>query len=264
MSYQQLIVDMDGPVATVTLNNPERLNALSPVMTPELLQALEQLGGDPSVRAIVLTGAGRGFSSGADLTALQEPYLKGEKPKLSLFLKEGYNKLIPLLTKTPKPVIAAVNGVVAGAGTSLALACDLRIASAEASFSLAFVKIGLIPDAGSCYLLPRTVGVAKALELAFLSDRTDAPTALQIGLVHRVVPAEDLQAEAHALAQRLAEMPTRAIALTKRMFAEASRLSLAQTMELEAEVQDEAAATEDHFEGVLAFLQKRPAVFAGR
>jgi 2-(1,2-epoxy-1,2-dihydrophenyl)acetyl-CoA isomerase len=264
MSYQQLIVDMDGSVATVTLNNPERLNALSPVMTPELLQALEQLGGDPSVRAIVLTGAGRGFSSGADLSALQEPYLKGEKPKLSLFLKEGYNKLIPLLTETPKPVIAAVNGVVAGAGTSLALACDLRIAGAEASFSLAFVKIGLIPDAGSCYLLPRTVGVAKALELAFLSDRIDAPTALQIGLVHRVVPAEDLQAEAQALAQRLAEMPTRAIALTKRMFAEASRLSLAQTMDLEAEVQDEAAATEDHLEGVLAFLQKRPAVFAGR
>jgi 2-(1,2-epoxy-1,2-dihydrophenyl)acetyl-CoA isomerase len=264
MSYQQLIVDLDGSVATVTLNNPDRLNALSPVMTPELLQALEQLGGDPSVRAIVLTGAGRGFSSGADLTALQEPYLKGEKPKLSVFLKEGYNKLIPLLTETPKPVIAAINGVVAGAGTSLALACDLRIASAGASFSLAFVKIGLIPDAGSCYLLPRSVGMAKALELALLSDRIDASTAHQIGLVHRVVAAEDLQAEAHALAQRLAEMPTRAIALTKRMFAEASRLTLAQTMDLEAEVQDEAAATDDHLEGVLAFLQKRPPVFVGR
>ena len=122
MTYEQLIVDRDGPVATVRLNNPSRLNALSPVMTPELMQALEQLGSDEGVRAIVLTGEGRGFSAGADLSALQEPYMKGERPQLSLFLKEGYNRLIPLLAETPKPVIAAINGVVAGAGNSLALA----------------------------------------------------------------------------------------------------------------------------------------------
>jgi 2-(1,2-epoxy-1,2-dihydrophenyl)acetyl-CoA isomerase len=264
VSYEQLIVDIQDAVAVIRMNNPARLNALSPTMTAELLEALTSAGDDAAVRAIVLTGEGRGFSAGADLTALQEPYLKGERPKLSLFLKEGYNKLIPLLAQTPKPVIAAVNGVVAGAGNSVALACDYRIASDSASFTMAFVKIGLIPDAGSCYLLPRAVGMAKALELALLSDKVDADTALRIGLVNRVVPGEYLMAEATDLARRLAGLPTTAIALTKRTLGEASRLSLAETMDREAEVQDEAAATHDHLEGVLAFLQKRPPAFTGR
>jgi 2-(1,2-epoxy-1,2-dihydrophenyl)acetyl-CoA isomerase len=264
MSFEQLIVDRDGSVGTVRMNNPTRLNALSPVMTPELMQALEQLGHDPGVRAIVLTGEGRGFSAGADLTSLQEPYLRGERPQLSLFLKEGYNKLIPLLAQTPKPVIAAINGVVAGAGNSLALACDYRIASDQASFSMAFIRIGLIPDAGSCYFLPRTVGRAKALELALLSEKVDAATALEIGLVNRVVPSDQLMTEALALAARLAQMPTAAIGLTKRIFTEAAGLTLAETMEREAEVQDMAAATDDHLEGVLAFLEKRPAIFTGK
>jgi 2-(1,2-epoxy-1,2-dihydrophenyl)acetyl-CoA isomerase len=264
MAYEQLIVDRDDAVATIRLNNPARLNALSPVMTPELLQELTTCAEDPGVRAIVLTGEGRGFSAGADLSALQEPYLKGERPKLSLFLREGYNKLIPLLAETPKPVVAAINGVVAGAGVSLALACDLRIASEDATFSMAFVRIGLIPDAGSCYLLPRTVGMAKALELALLSDRVDAAAAKDLGLVHHVVPAERLTPEAQALAMRLADLPTTAIALTKRAFNAASRLTLAETMDLEAELQDEAGATDDHLEGVLAFLQKRAPAFTGR
>jgi len=263
MAFEQLIVERDGAVATVRLNNPDRLNALSPVMTAELLQALTALGEDGDVRAIVLTGEGRGFSAGADLTALQEPYLRGERPQLSLFLRDGYNRLIPLLAETPKPVIAAINGVVAGAGVSLALACDLRIASDTATFSMAFVRIGLIPDAGSCSLLPRTVGMARALELALLSDRVDAARALEIGLVHRVVPADDLAPEAHALAARLADLPTTAIGLTKQAFNAASRMSLADTMEMEAEQQDRAAATDDHLEGVLAFLQKRTPAFTG-
>jgi 2-(1,2-epoxy-1,2-dihydrophenyl)acetyl-CoA isomerase len=263
MAFEQLIVERDGAVATVRLNNPDRLNALSPVMTAELLQALTALGEDGDVRAIVLTGEGRGFSAGADLTALQEPYLRGERPQLSLFLRGGYNRLIPLLAETPKPVIAAINGVVAGAGVSLALACDLRIAGDAATFSMAFVRIGLIPDAGSCSLLPRTVGMARALELALLSDRVDAARALEIGLVHRVVPADDLAAEAHALAARLADLPTTAIGLTKQAFSAASRMSLADTMEMEAEQQDRAAATDDHLEGVLAFLQKRTPAFTG-
>jgi 2-(1,2-epoxy-1,2-dihydrophenyl)acetyl-CoA isomerase len=263
MGYEQLIVETSDGVAVLRMNNPDRLNALSTRLTAELVDSLAGLGHDPGIRAIVLTGEGRGFCAGADLTALQEPYLKGERPKLSGFLRDGYNRLIPLLTETPKPVIAAINGVAAGAGVSLALACDLRIAADTASFSMAFVRIGLIPDSGACHLLPRTVGMAKALELAMLSERIDAATALEIGLVTRVAPSASLMDEAMAMATRLARMPTAAIGLTKRIFAEASRLSLIQTLDREAEVQDEAAATQDHIEGVLAFLQKREPVFTG-
>lgn len=264
MGYQELIVETDGAVATVRLNNPARLNTMSPAMTPELLQAIGELGSDEAVRAIVVTGVGRGFSAGADLSGLRETYLRGERFDPSTFLKEGYNKLIPLITGAPKPVIAAVNGVAAGAGVSLALACDYRMASQDATFSMAFVRIGLIPDAGSTYLLPRTVGMAKALELAMLSDKLDAEAALSIGLVNRVVPADRLMDEAAGLARRLAGMPTRAIALTKRAFDQASRTTLAQAMDLEAELQDEAAGTQDHREGVLAFLEKRAPSFEGR
>jgi 2-(1,2-epoxy-1,2-dihydrophenyl)acetyl-CoA isomerase len=263
MTYEQLIVDRDGAVATVRLNYPEKLNALSETMLRELLDELGALSADRSVRAIVLTGEGRGFCVGADLAALQDLYSTGEKPKLSGFLERGYNRLIPLVTHAPKPVVAAVNGVAAGAGMSLALACDLRIASDAATFTTAFVRIGLVPDSGMFYSLPRAVGAARALELAITSDRVDAATALAIGLVNRVVPAADLAEEARALAERLADMPTTAVGLIKGLFHEGSRLSLEETMHREAELQDRAAATADHMEGVRAFLEKRAADFTG-
>jgi 2-(1,2-epoxy-1,2-dihydrophenyl)acetyl-CoA isomerase len=263
MAYEQLLVEADEGIATVRMNNPQRMNALSSVLTGELIEALEALAAEGSVRAIILTGEGRAFCAGADLAAIQEPYLRGERPKLSPILRDGYNKLIPLLAETPKPVIAALNGAAAGAGISLALACDFRIASDAASFTMAFIKIGLIPDAGSTYLLPRTVGMAKALELALLSDRVDAAEAERIGLVNRVVPAASLMTEARSLAARLAQLPTAAIGLTKRAFNESARLGLAEAMDREADVQDQAGATHDHVEGVMAFIEKRPPRFEG-
>lgn len=263
MAPEQLIAEREGPVTLLRMNNPDKLNALSPVLTRELIEALEEAGADRTVRAVVLTGEGRGFCAGADLGTLEQPYRRGERPSLSAFLSEGYNRLIPLVTGAPQPVVAAVNGVAAGAGVSLALACDLRVASEDASFTAAFSRIGLVPDSGACYLLPRILGRARALEFALLSERVDAHAALAMGLVNRVVPADRLLQEAMALARRLAELPTVALALTRRLFDETAILSLQETLEREARAQDEAAATRDHLEGVLAFLEKRAPSFTG-
>jgi len=264
MAYEQLIVERDGAVATVRLNNAAKLNALSETMSRELMDAMGGLGADDGCRAIVLTGEGRGFCVGADLGALQPLYAAGERPKLGTFLREGYNRLIPLFADASKPVIAAVNGVAAGAGLSLALACDIRIASEASSYLMAFVRIGLVPDSGAAYFLPRIVGAAEALRLSVTGDRIDAAEALRIGLVSTVVPAERCLSDAQELAARLAAMPTRAIGMTKRLFADAADVSLADAMELEARWQDDAGGTDDHIEGVIAFAEKREPRFTGR
>ena len=264
MLYEQLIVDRDGAVATVRMNYPAKLNALSATLSTELTAAMTELGADDGCRAIVLTGEGRGFCVGADLGALQPLYAAGERPELGTFLRDGYNRLIPLFTDTPKPVIAAVNGVAAGAGLSLALACDIRVASEDSSYLMAFVRIGLVPDSGAAYLLPRTVGMAEAIRLSITGDRIDAAEALRIRLVSSVVPAERCVSDAQELAARLASLPTRAIGMTKRLFANAAAVSLGEAMELEARYQDAAGRTDDHVEGVLAFSEKREPRFTGR
>jgi 2-(1,2-epoxy-1,2-dihydrophenyl)acetyl-CoA isomerase len=264
MAYEQLIVERDGAVATVRLNNPSKLNALSETMTRELIDALTTITADDEVRAVVLTGEGRGFCSGADLGGMEQEYREGGRASTSDLLDEGYAKIVRLLVGAPKPVIAAVNGVAAGAGLSLALACDLRVASDAATFSMAFVRIGLVPDSGAAYFLPRIVGAARALELSVTGDRIDAGRALAIGLVSRVTPADALPADVATWAAELAALPTRAIALTKRLLRDAASMPLDEALALESRVQDEATLTEDHREGVLAFLDKRAPEFRGR
>jgi 2-(1,2-epoxy-1,2-dihydrophenyl)acetyl-CoA isomerase len=264
MAYQQIAVDRDGGVLTITLNRPDKLNAMTGVMSDELVDVFTSAGENDGVRALVITGAGRGFCAGQDLTEFEEAYRAGERPDLREHLRHSYHRLIPLVVSTPKPVIAAVNGVAAGAGVSLAAACDIRIAGEEARFTQAFVKIGLIPDSGGTWLLPRIIGYARALELSITGEVIDAATALDIGLVNLVVAGSALQDEAGDLADRLAAMPTAAIAETKALLRGALALDLEEALEAEAEAQARMGQTDDHLEGVMAFAEKREPRFRGR
>jgi 2-(1,2-epoxy-1,2-dihydrophenyl)acetyl-CoA isomerase len=264
MSYQQIAVERDGAVTRITLNRPDVLNAMTQVMSDELFDAFTALGGDADVRAVILTGAGRGFSAGQDLTEFEAAYRAGDRPDIESHLARSYHRLIPLIVTTPKPVIAAVNGVAAGAGVSLAVACDIRIASNEARFIQAFVNIGLVPDSGGTWLLPRVIGSAKALELSITGEPVDADRALALGLVNRVVAAGDLEAEAAAFASRLAALPTAAIAETKQLIREAPGLDMEEALRREGAAQSRMGRTDDHLEGVMAFAEKRKPRFRGR
>jgi 2-(1,2-epoxy-1,2-dihydrophenyl)acetyl-CoA isomerase len=248
----------DG-VATITLDRPDALNALTIPLKHELLAALDRSASDPAVRAIVLTGAGRAFCAGQDLRERLEP----GAPPLEVELRERYNPIILAMRALEKPIVGAINGVAAGAGASLAFACDLRLASEGASFLLAFGRIGLIPDSGATWFLPRLIGAARAAELALLGDTVTAAEAERFGLVTRVVPADTLLAEARAVAVRLAEMAPRALALTKRALEQTWNASLEEQLETEAELQGIAGATADHAEGIDAFAEKRPPRFTG-
>jgi 2-(1,2-epoxy-1,2-dihydrophenyl)acetyl-CoA isomerase len=255
-----LRVEVDGPVATLTLDRPAALNALTVPVKVALREALESLAADRAVRAVILTGAGRAFCAGQDLAERDEP----DAAPLDVEVRERYNPIIRALQSMGQPVIAAVNGVAAGAGASLAFACDLRIASEEARFVLAFGRIGLVPDSGATWFLPRLVGPAKAAELALVGDSVDAAEALRLGLVSKVVPGPELMSEAQALAERLAEGPPLALALTKGALKRSLTINLDEALEGEAKLQGIAGATADHAEGLAAFREKRPPRFTGR
>ncbi|MET0154135.1 MAG: enoyl-CoA hydratase-related protein [Candidatus Binatia bacterium] len=261
MTYTSIRTEQRGGVSVVTLCRPDALNALTDEMKRELADALETAEHDDSARAIVLTGDGRGFCAGE---ALNPDLVKSAEPPLDRTLRDYYHPMIERMRAMEKPIVAAVNGTCAGAGVSLALAADLRVASEKASFLMAFVKIGLVPDAGSTFFLPRLVGMGKAVEMCMLGDKVDAAEAERLGLVHRTVPADRLMEETLALAGRLAQAPTRAIGLMKRAFNRSFRVTLEDQLSYEADLQATAARTADFHEGVQAFLDKRAAVFHGR
>ena len=263
-AHQSISVDTTDGVCTITLSRPDVLNAFNDALTTELAEALKVAERDPAARVIIITGAGRAFSSGQDLADLKKKYVPGHVPHLGDDLRRRYNPIITRIREMEKPVIAAVNGVAAGAGCSLALACDLRIASQEASFIEVFINVGLIPDSGSTFMLPRLVGLGRAMELCCTGQKIAADEAERLGLVNRVVTAEHLIAETTALAKKLASLPTRGIALTKRLLNQSFDNDLAQQLEAEAFAQETAGQMRDHFEGVTAFIEKRKPNFTGQ
>ncbi len=255
-----LITERRAGYLLLTLNRPERLNAFDAALHAALFRALEEAERDPACRAVLLAGAGRAFCAGQDLS---EPGLTGPEADLRGVLERGWNRLAAKLRGIPKPVVCAVQGTAAGAGASIAFACDLTIAAEDARFVQAFIQIGLIPDSGATWTLPRLVGPQRARALAMLGDRITGAEAAAMGLIHRAVPAAALTAEAEALAARLARLPARALAATKRALDAAEGNSFAQQLELEAEIQAELGRGADYAEGVAAFQGKRPPRFEG-
>lgn len=256
--YETILSDVHNHVLTITLNRPAQLNAFTEQMLAELTEALKGAAKNDEVRAIVITGAGRAFCSGQDLDSVNIAADYGS------IVRNQYNPMIQQLSNLEKPVIAAVNGVAAGAGFSLALACDFRIVSEKASFLAAFIHVGLVPDTGFLYHLPRIVGHAKALELAILGEKLSAVKALELGMATKLLTEENWEEEAARFAENVAKMPTKAIGLIKRYTVQSWEASLYEMLEKEAYAQRIAGQTEDHREGITAFLEKRTACFQGK
>ena len=267
--YNTISVRASDGVSIITLNRPDSLNAFNETMKAEFLDALKKAERASAVRCLVITGAGRAFSSGQDLADLKEAYA-GERaagwkpPDLGEMLRTAYNPLIRRIRGMDKPVIAAVNGVAAGAGCSLALACDLRVASETALFIEAFIQVGLIPDCGSTFFLPRLVGLGRAMEMCLTGQKISAEEALRIGLVNRVVTAAELMDSTMELAHKMANLPTRTIGLTKKLINQSYGNDVEAQLEAEAFAQTTAARSADHVEGVHAFIEKRPPRFEGK
>ena len=262
MDYETVLVERRGGELRITLNRPEAMNAWNKQFGFDLRDAIERAAEDDEVRAVVITGAGRAFSSGADLKAGFDPTPSG-RPDVHTALTERYHPIITGIRRMPKPVLAAVNGPAVGIGLSLALAADLVIARESAYFLLAFVNIGLVPDGGSSLFVPTRVGFARASEMAMLGERIGAEQALQWGLVNRVFANDEFDAEVAALRDRLANGPTRSYAGSKRQLNNWLYARMEEQLELEADIQADMAATGDFAEGVAAFVEKRAAGFRG-
>jgi enoyl-CoA hydratase/carnithine racemase len=264
MNYKCLLYDVKDGVAVLTMNRPERLNALGDTLRDDLQDAVTRASEDPEVRALILTGAGKGFCSGGDVKAMNERReSRAERPIMDK-VAPSRDQTVQALRDAPKPVIAAVNGAAAGAGMNLALCCDIRLASTAAKFSQAFVRRGLHPDWGGTYFLPRIVGTAKACELIFTGQVIDAQEALRLGIVSAVHAPEELLPAAHALAHKFADGPPIAIRLAKRAIYHNLECDLRQALEFETFAQNICYETEDAAEGIRAFVEKRPPAFRGR
>lgn len=263
MSNPSILLEIADGHATVTLNRPEKLNSFNPEMHARLREALATVSARDDVRAVLLTGAGRAFCSGQDLS--ERRFAPGAPPPdLGASLETNFNPLVRTLRALPKPVVCAVNGTAAGAGANVALACDIVIAARSASFVQAFCKLGLVPDSGGTYFLPRLVGTARAAGLAMLGERLSAEDAARIGLIWKCVDDAALAEEARDLARHLAAQPARGLAAIKHALNASAANTLDAQLDLERDLQRELGRTEDYREGVTAFIEKRPPRFSGR
>lgn len=253
-----IVYEVKQSVAWITLNRPEKLNSFNEVMHRELLQALQEANENEAVRAIVLTGAGRAFSAGQDLGAMDDAVDYGEH------LRTRYNPIVEQMAHMKKPTIAAVNGTAAGAGFSLALAADFRLVAENASFLNAFIHIGLVPDSGNTYYLPRMIGHAKALELMLLGEKVTAQQAKELGLVTKLLASEVWEEEVATFAEKLAKMPTKTMAIIKESVQSSWQSNLPEVLEQEAIDQQLVGQSKDHHEGVQAFIEKRSPQFIGK
>jgi 2-(1,2-epoxy-1,2-dihydrophenyl)acetyl-CoA isomerase len=255
-----VLFQIDNNVALITLNRPDKLNAFNREMSLLLQQQLDECATLPEVRCVYITGAGKGFSAGQDLAEI----VASDGPSMQQILSEHYNPIIDRIRKLPKPVIAAVNGVAAGAGANIALCCDIVLASQTASFIQAFSKLGLVPDSGGTYFLPRLIGWQKASALAMLGDKVSAEEAERMGMIYKVIPADGFASATLQLARQVSQMPTRGLALTKQALNQSLTNNYEQQLAVEDQLQQEAAQTADYKEGVAAFLEKRVPVFTGK